>query len=72
MREARTTGGEVNDGRRGKGRGEKRCRPSVEGMDARLLMAAGTPPTAAYIAARIGPTVKQYMAQSRSRAWRSR
>lgn len=48
---------------REKGRGERRCRPCVEGMDARLLMAAGTPPTAAHIAALIGPTVKQYMAQ---------
>ena len=62
MREARTTGGEVNVGRWGKGRAEKRCRPSVEGMDA-VADGGGDPPTAAYIAARIEPTVKQFMAQ---------
>ena len=50
-------------GRREKAREEKRCRPGVEGMDPRLLMAAGPHLTTAQIAARIGPTVQQLMAQ---------
>jgi len=63
MRRSRAIPSFGKPGRRDKGREEKRFRPGVEGMDARLLMAAGAHATAAQIAARIGPTVKQWMAQ---------
>ena len=63
MRHPRASGSFGKRGRRQRGREEKRLSPGVEGMDARLLMAAGLPATAAQIAARIGPTVRQWMAQ---------
>ncbi len=63
MRRSRASRSFGKLGRRDKGREEKGFRPGVEGMDARLLMAAGAHATAAQIAARIGPTVQQWMAQ---------